>query len=408
MKKATPFLIAGVILALLVLLMVSTANNSRNRVFDETISLRQGDRIPYGTSAARQLLPSLFPGTNLYFDRKYPGAWDSLDLYRSGQAIILVADYFEADEVELENLSDFVEKGNYVFIIMRNISDDAAAYFSIDPYVNYLPFYSSEADSLQVQLVPPAFPQTPLYTYPGQKYESYLTDLDTSRVLVLGKNDEGHPNFIRMEKGAGSFFIHTAPLAFSNYFILHKNNSAYFETALSVLPKNTSSILWNEYFLEKPRSKEENGNGEEGWLNALFNQPAFKWGLLTAAATLLLFVLLGMRRKQRMIPPYARPKNESLDFVKTLGRLYHDRKDHHNLAGKMAAYFLEHVRSTYKLPTHTLDETFVMSLHYKSGYPETETRAIIDSIHRINTSYSITDAELSDFHKQLELFYQNT
>ena len=406
MKKAMPFIIAGIILALLVLLVVSSSGNSRRHYFDETISLREADRIPYGTSAARELLPSLFPDAQIYYDRKYPGAWDSLELYRSSQAVIMVADYFEADQVELENLSDFVERGNYVFMILRNASDDVSSFFDFKLHSNYYSFYDRAADSLRVTLAPPAFRQTPLYTYPGQKYESYLSSLDSSRALVLGKNEKGHPNFIRMDKGEGSFFIHTAPLAFSNYFILHKTNSAYFEAALSVLPNNITALLWNEYFLEKPRGKEE--EGDPSWLKALLSQPAFKWGLLTAAFTLALFVLLGMRRRQRMIPPYERPKNDSLDFVKTLGRLYHDRKDHQNLAGKMAAYFLEHVRSAYKLPTHTLDETFVTALHHKSGYPEQETRDIIHSIPHIHTSHSITDKELSGFHKQLELFYQNT
>ena len=69
-----------------------------------------------------------------------------------------------------------------------------------------------------------------------------------------------------------------------------------------------------------------------------------------------------------MIPAHPRPQNDSLDFVKTMGRLYYDRKDHQNLAKKMSVYFFEHVRSTYKLPTHTLDEAFVEALHYKSGY----------------------------------------
>jgi hypothetical protein len=115
-----------------------------------------------------------------------------------------------------------------------------------------------------------------------------------------------------------------------------------------------------------------------------------------------------MRRRQRMIPPFERPKNDSLDFVKTLGQLYYDRKDHKNLATKMAAYFLEHVRSKYKLPTHTLDDVFVQALHFKSGYPEAETQKIITSIHNIKTAPGITEWQLADFHKDLELFYQNT
>ncbi|HEX8314719.1 MAG TPA: DUF4350 domain-containing protein [Flavisolibacter sp.] len=404
MKKAGPYIVGGVILLLLVMLMVSTKGT--NRRFDETVTLRESDRIPYGTRVARELLPSFFPEARFPFDRKYPGIWDSIETYRSNQAVILIADYFEADREELESLSDFVGRGNYVFLIARNASDDLSSFFRFGLHSEFSSYYGLQEDSLQVKLEQPAFQTTGLYTYPGRKYESYFTSLDSVHTTVLGTNDKGFANFIRMDKGSGSFFVHTAPLAFSNYFILHKNNSAYYEAAISVLPKHVNTVLWNEYFLEKPR--QNNSNRNPNWLATLFSYPSFKWGLLIAAFTLVLFVLLGMRRRQRIIPPYERPKNDSLDFVKTLGRLYYDRKDHKNLAGKMAAYFLEHVRSTFKLPTHTLDDTFVMSLHFKSGYPEKETRDIIDNIHHINTSYAITDKELSHFHKQLELFYQNT
>lgn len=405
MKKAMPFIVGGVLLLLLVILMVSSKGTSQRRL-DETVTLREIDRIPYGTRVARELLPSFFPNARFPFDRKYPGAWDSIETYRSNQAVIMVADYFEADRDELETLSDFVERGNHVFLVARNVSDDLSSFFRFGLHTQFSPYFETEGDSLRLKLEQPAFRTTVLYTYPGRKYESYFTSLDSVHTVILGRNDKGYANFIRMDKGRGSFFVHIAPLAFSNYFILHKNNSSYYEAAVSVLPRGINTVLWNEYFLEKPRRSDK--KPAKNWLSALLSQPSFKWGLLIAAFTLLLFVLLGMRRRQRMIPPYDRPKNDSLDFVKTLGRLYYDRKDHRNLAAKMAAYFLEHVRSTYKLPTHTLDETFVMSLHFKSGYPEKETRDIVANIHHINISSAITDKELSDFHKQLELFYQNT
>ena len=71
-----------------------------------------------------------------------------------------------------------------------------------------------------------------------------------------------------------------------------------------------------------------------------------------------------MRRKQRYIPVVAKPKNDSLDFVKTIGRLYYDKGDHKNLSRKMGAFFLEHVRSRYKLPTGTLNEEFINNSYF--------------------------------------------
>jgi hypothetical protein len=129
---------------------------------------------------------------------------------------------------------------------------------------------------------------------------------------------------------------------------------------------------------------------------------------MTALATLLLYVLSAMRRRQRLIPPYAKPANASLDFVRTMGRLYYDRRDHHNLAKKMAAFFLEGVRSRYKLSTTALDDAFVQELHQKSGYGYGELKNITDFIQYINTYTFITEPELAQFYERLRLFYKNT
>jgi hypothetical protein len=121
-----------------------------------------------------------------------------------------------------------------------------------------------------------------------------------------------------------------------------------------------------------------------------------------------LYVLIEMRRKQRYIPVVAKPRNDSLDFVKTIGRLYFDKGDHMNLCRKMAAYFLEHVRAKYKLPTGTLNEDFIRKLQYKSGVPEAEVSAIVLFIQHLETAPGISHKELSNFHHQLEAFYNKT
>ena len=408
MKKTFPYIIGAVVLGLLVLIMMASRGKPlRQRRMDERITLQRKDKIPYGTRVAQELLPSLFPHAAFPTDDRYPGSWDSIDTYQSNQAVILIADYFDADEEQLNRLGNFVSRGNTVFMIARNYSDAAARYFALS-----FDTYLIASDSLRVKLEAPAFAVDSVFTYPGFRYAGFIHPFDSIknkrgydsiRTAIMGRDEFGHPNFVRMNKGSGSFFIHTAPLAFSNYFILHKNNVAYYQQALSVIPKNVKTVLWNEYFLIRYNNEEE-----PNWLSTLFKYSAFKWGLLTALFTLALFMLLGMRRKQRMIPPYEKPKNESLDFVKTLGRLYYDKRDHKNLAMKMGAYFLEHVRSTYKMATHTLDSEFVKSLHVKSGYPEPEIKKIVSAIQSLNEWPNVNEKWLADFHKQLELFYQNT
>src|SRR4029078_13026231 len=121
----------------------------------------------------------------------------------------------------------------------------------------------------------------------------------------LGYTENGHPNFIHLRTGKGNFYVNLEPLAFSNYFLLHKNNIHYYEHALSLIAADVKKIVWDEYYLNKVVKKES-----KGWLSVLFRFPALKAALLTAIFTLLLYVLLEMRRKQRYIPFVAKPKND--------------------------------------------------------------------------------------------------
>ena len=72
----------------------------------------------------------------------------------------------------------------------------------------------------------------------------------------------------------------------------------------------------------------------------------------------------------------------------------------------MAAYFLEHIRSRYKLPTGNLDESFVRNLQFKTGVEESEIRGIVSFIKYVHDAPVITATEVMDFHKQLESFYK--
>ena len=74
----------------------------------------------------------------------------------------------------------------------------------------------------------------------------------------------------------------------------------------------------------------------------------------------------------------------------------------------MSAYFLEHVRSTYKLPTHTLDAQFAEALQYKSGYSSAELNELISFVQYLRDNGSVNEEQLINFHNQLESFYQNT
>jgi hypothetical protein len=407
MRRYVPYMI-GLAGLLIVTVAIVVINRRLPKKMDERITLRERDKIPYGFSVAKELTASLFPNAPIYTDQSVPGYWRHTSMNSERQAVFIVGGYFNADDEEISRLMRFVKNGNYVFIIAQSFSEEAESAFHFTYGQDGMaPIFGVADDSLSVRLVRPYFASDSAYTYPGRRFESWLEKLDTSHALVLGKSGD-RADFIRLNYGNGSVFIHSAPLAFSNYFILHKNNIHYFEQVMSVIPADVTNVVWNEYYLVKRGPRNKDSNHEPNWLSVLMRYKEFKWGFGLLLFALLLWVLLNSRRKQRMIPPHPKPKNESLDFVKTMGRLYYERRDHQNLARKMGMYFLEHVRSTYKMPTNTLDESFIESLQYKSGYSRGELNAIVSFIQHLRMDGSVNEDQLILFHNQVESFYQNT
>lgn len=220
----------------------------------------------------------------------------------------------------------------------------------------------------------------------------------------MGDGTEILPDLIQFRAGKGSLFFHLTPLAFSNYFLLFDKNINYYAKVLSLIPRDTRTVVWDEYFSGKRFSGDNTENKSS--LSALMSQRSFRAALLLLLILLGLYVLQEMRRKQRIIPEMTKPRNDSLEFVKTIGRLYYEKRDNKNLSRKMAAYFLEHIRNRYKLATTNLGEDFIILLQRKTGQAENNIRKITSHINNIDEKAVITDEQLADFHKELEEFYK--
>jgi len=406
LKSFIPYIIFALVVSAVILLLF-TGDNKRNHRFDGRITLRAKDKIPYGSFIAFESLKRFFPKATVQVSKQEPGYWDSISNFDPGHLVVVISPTFNADEQEMKKLLGFVENGNDVFISTMDISYEVTQMIkcdanSVEGMIYYFEQTAGE-DLLSVSLAKPPFTNKTRFSYPGKRYDFYFYKTDSATSTVLGYEKNDHPNFIHLKAGSGNLYLHLAPLTFSNYFLLHKNNISYYENLLSVISPDTKRIIWDEYFISKKKRQEES----PGWLSAFLTHKALKWALLTAMITLMLYVLSEMRRKQRIIPVISTPRNDSLDFVKTIGRLYHDKGDHKNLGRKMSAYFLEHVRSRYKLATSNLNDEFVKNLHGKTGVQEEEIAAIIQFINSIDTMAEMSDRQLAMFHKKLETFYRN-
>lgn len=405
MRPASPlrYMMTG----LLAMLLFGSCSSGGSKRLDRRMSLNRNDDIPYGTKVAYEALPDLFPNADVIVStNKHP--FLLANATGSGRAYIVIATSVEGDASDVTNLMDFVGRGNQVFISASRISESLLDNLSIRAtgYTGR----SDEPDSLTVGVYSPVNQEYHAFSYPGDSYANWVTKLDTQYTAILGRDGHGHPNFVRLTyKGGGAIYLHFAPLAFSNFFLLHKENMAYYEAALSYLPSSTKEIVWDEYYrYNRPGSGSHGGGSAFSALGYILSVPSLRlafWLLLLLMAILYLFE---SKRRQRQIPVIGPLQNTSLDFVRTIGRLYYQRRDNHNLAMKMVVHFQDHVRTRHHLASTAMDEAFADRLAYRTGYSKQELMPLVDYMQQLPARAYVADEELSDFHRRLEAFYKHT
>ncbi|MFT4152792.1 DUF4350 domain-containing protein [Parafilimonas sp.] len=395
----------------LLIVTFSVCSCGKLHTFNDTITLNRNDKIPYGTYVAYQLLQKEFPHARIETNRYAPAEWRNLTSDSAKQVLIIITKTFEPSEQDLDYLTGFVQKGNYVFISALQYTRNAVKFFNLasQRHFNYYglalgvhsPF--NPFDSVTVQLDSALFQQPLSWNYPGADFANEFLKTDSAFTYHLGYASNDLPNLVAINSIDGRFFIHSAPFTFTNFFLLYENNRQYLEKLMSLFPSDAKKIVWDEYFLnhyynQRPQKK-------QGLLSVILKYDNFRWAFWVALLLLSLCLITEVKRRQRIIPVYAKPENDSLEFVTTIGRLYYEKADHKNLADKLTQYFLDYVRNRYKVATSAINDAFVQQLAAKSGKPSDDIMQLVDAMHAINLSGAITQNQLMDYYRLLEKFY---
>ena len=382
-------------------------------------TLWRNDKIPYGTWYAYQQLDHIFPGSSVDVNKRSPDNSNiteftksgvSIHDYSSGQkkaAYIVITPSMKPGEAELNALFRYISEGNHVFIsavdIGKNLMD--SLHLSVSDESGFYNF----SDSLSVELQHPVTGEINTYSYPGLAFDNYFDGYDSSITTVLGYNAFGKPNFVKFNyEGGGSIFLQVAPATYTNFFLLHKpDNDQYYSQSLSYLPQDLGKVYWDDYFRYHTNGKPRDAKNSFSKLGIFLNDEILKWPLWLVLVLFGILYLFESKRKQRLVPVRVPLRNTSLDFVKTIGRLYYQRRDNKDLSSKMVAHFLDHVRNKYNMPASLANPEFNKRLAFKSGYGLTAVDDLLYSIRYIQDQPEITDEELMNFHHKLDKFYKH-
>lgn len=296
---------------------------------------------------------------------------------------------------EIDSLMSLVKEGNQILLVSANFDEKFLDRLQLSQIYN-----EDAADSIQKIYINNYDQQSQPFAFRFKReiIQQQFNNLDTAQKYfrVLGTNEKSQPNFIVFHSGKGRLMLHTAPMAFSNYFLTQGNNRDYLKYVFSFVDEPISNI----YFVAMNTRQVSNSDWSVIWKNT-----ATRFALILALITLLIFILFEMKRRQRIIPVIKPNENSSVAFTETIGRLYYNNKNHTNLAEKMIQHFFEFVRSNYYLNTNVLDPEFVRLLSAKSGKDIATTDSLIYNMKMVHDGLTVDEAFLYALYTQIQAFY---
>lgn len=336
MSREFKVYIAALVLLFLGFLLVEW---SRPSSLDWSISYSKEHERPFGCRILYEELGTLFPEQGINSGKKSL-VRQEMNGELEGSSMIFISEDFNPEEGDLELLFSKVRSGSEVFIAARSFSPALldSIHVGMTPSFNWQHIAQDEEeepadDTVRLDL---EGVNTPEEGYPFSKglANSYFTSYNPINSEAIGNDQDGNDNFLRVEWGDGVFYLHSNPLAFTNFYLSQEASYPYAFKALSHLSVN--EVYWDERY--KPIHREES---RQTPMSFLLKNPPLRSALWVALLGLVLLLSFGAKRSQRPMPVIHPPRNASLSFVRTLGRLYYEDGGHAGIARMRVEQFLQ-------------------------------------------------------------------
>ena len=365
---------------------------------------------------------------------------------------LLKIDYsLDLDSADVEDLLTYVEKGNKAFIIAKYppklllarlyySEERMAGLYRVKNLPNYWEWEDEtlDYDSLQqasheiekdltqffstsqfetIDTIPTQFKEQETNLHykisDDEAYRFSYTHFDFSDSLNFKRQPLGtireYENFFKVQVGEGAIYFHSTPMAFTNYHLYREETFNYCRAFVNEFNSGNVNIdnfyhYYRQDFNNNYRNS-RNPNLPSSPLAFILSIAALKWAWYLALVGLLGFVIFRSKRNQRIIPVIAPIKNNSLEFSKTVGRLFYKERNHKRMAQEVCQFFFNFLRKRYHINTKNFDDLAKSRL--LKLFPK-ETRRINIIAHLSVKSFKkrseITQSELEDLYEATRYF----
>ncbi|SDQ32216.1 hypothetical protein SAMN05421664_1135 [Chryseobacterium soldanellicola] len=336
------------ILFIIVMVILALLEVNKKEITDWRKNFDINEKSPFGLYIFNQEIKDLFKN-NLKKTSESP--FDYYNKNKKSPHNILVVEN-DIDVPSWKKILDEVSHGSDAMLIVSNMPKDIS---------DSIGFYDSEI----------SFDEQNVLKLTDKKYQNDFIELDKfpsgrgfsyikPNVEVLGKTvekeNDDQANFIKVKFGKGNIYVHSEPLFLTNYYLLKPGNVKYAADVFSYL--DDKETVW---FVESSTKE------SQFFMRFILSKPALKYAWWVLLGGLLLFIFFNAKRKQRIVPIVEPLRNTSVDFVKSIGNLYLQEGDFHDMMVKKAQYFLNKVRLDLLIDTQNLDEEFAKKLQLKTG-----------------------------------------
>lgn len=373
---AVIFIVVMVILALLEV--------NKKEVTDWRKNFDTNEKSPFGLFVFDHEAKDLFKNKLKKIDQT---PYDYYNSHKKESHNILVVET-EIDTESWNKILDQVSNGSDAMLIVSQIPKE------VSDSIGYYDSEISFADENVLKLTDKKYQNDfiKLDKFPSGRGFSYIKP----QVEVLGKtvekNNFDQANFIKIKFGKGNIYVQCEPLFMTNYYLLKSGNIKYAQDVFSYL--DDKETLW---FVES------NAKVSRFFMRFILSNPALKYAWWVFLGGLVLFIFFNAKRKQRIVPIIEPLKNTSVDFVKSIGNLYLQEGDFHDMMAKKGQYFLNKVRMDFLIDTQNLDEEFAKKLQLKTGKPIEMINEAINLIKKAQDPYaSMMKEDLARMNKILD------
>lgn len=399
----------------------------RPKPLDWTPTYINTDKIPYGTYALFDQLPSLLgtdsievvrlPAYNQltgialddtpqqygrYHSEKESGQVEAAPLpLREEQAnYLFVNNEFGNAGLDVRALLAYARRGNDIFITAEDLNGAFLDSLTVrverlDPPVREGVRPLLLPDSVELRFANPALAKMRCQL-PGNVARHRFVLKPGHAGHTLATDEKGRAVYVEIPHGRGHFYICSVPAAFSNFYLLQPGSQQFAVAALRYLPARRT--FWDEYQKQGPA-------GEQSLLRVVVSHEALRLAYFVSLAGAVLFMFMGARRRQRVIPTINPLPNTTLLFTRTVASLYRQGSSHALIAEKKVGLFMDYLRTRFHETSPDFgDEEFRERLSQKSGLARTRVDELLRLVNFARTAPRITDQQLLQLSRALSDF----